>query len=297
MRQKMTPIISVVVLVGPTESRTLDLCVRSVFTSRHCSYEFLLVVNSSSRARISSLRAMYPKARVVSMGGNVGILGLNKAISLCRGDYIFFLDEDCEIRDDGLEQLARKFQAFPPKIAAIAGNVYNVNSKSFFWKRTPSLTQHTLFTFPGGATAFRKEPLREVGGFDDDFFLWLHEDDLALRLLGKGYEIAFEKDFRILHHDKEGEFRPFQAEMIFRNKAWLNMKHFSYGVLPLLMVRDLVWMVSFSLYKKTLWAFFHAVLGYAGGYFSSAHVRNKRMVMPLELQLKILVAYLSYTNG
>lgn len=296
MKHTPHPIVSVIVLVGPKKSATLDLCVGSVRRSSYRRYELLLIVNSSSRTYLSYLRARHPAARVVSMGKNVGISGLNKGIDMSRGRYVFFLDEDCEIEKDGLKMLVQRFQREPMNVAAIAGNVYNMNQKSYFWKRVPWLSGHSLFTFPGGATAFRKESFRAVGGFDEDFFLWLHEDDLALRLLGKGHQILFDPAVRVLHRDQELHFRPFQAYTIFRNKAWLNAKYFSCGLFPLITLRDLVWITSFALYKRTLLALFWAIAGYAVGYATAGQMKKKRSRLPLALQWKFLRAYFRYTN-
>ncbi len=291
------PIISVVVLVGPTTGSHLGACIASILQSDYSRYELILVANTASDRRIRSLRKEYPSAKVIGMGRNTGIEGYNTGIREAKGEFVLILDEDCEIQKDILGLYVDRFRKESGQTAAIAAHVYNVNQKSPFYRKVPWLDGRTLFTFPGGATAFRKKAIDDVGGFDTEFFLWLHEDDLALRLLDRGYRIVFDSHVRIVHHDQESEYREFQANLIFRNKAWLNIKYFSLFLWPILLIRDVVWMISFAFYKRNFSAFTHSVAGYLAGYNGLSGVWKKRSVLSPQLQIAVLYRLLTYRNS
>ncbi len=291
------PVVSVVILIGPQGSANLGCCISSVLHSDMQMFELILVVNSSSKKMVRLLKTSFPEARIISMKKNSGIEGYNTGIRAALGEYVFILDNDCEIQKDTLRQLVATFGMQPPQTVALATDVYNVESKTTFYNAVPWLNAKTLFTFPGGATMFKKDALMSVGGFDRDFFLWLHEDDLTLRLLNRGYSIGYGSGIRVFHHDQESVYRPLQAKLIFRNKAWLNLKYFSMLFWPFLVVRDVLWIVSYAVYKKTPRAFIDAVTGYITGYIQARSAWKKRSVIAFTLQMRMNGRYWSYHNS
>jgi GT2 family glycosyltransferase len=57
-----------------------------------------------------------------------------------------------------------------------------------------------VFNFCGNGVAFRREVLRDVGLFDDDFFLYYEDTDLSWRLRAKGYAVRYEPSAVLRHH-------------------------------------------------------------------------------------------------
>lgn len=295
MPANRTPVISVVILVGPVIHDTLNLCVSSLTISTGLPFEILLIVNASKTGEHKKLKGMYKNARVIFMGRNSGIAGYNEGIRIARAPYILLLDEDCEVQGDTITRFVRALKKSPDVVGAVAGNVYNIGQKRVFYKKIPKIGR-SLTTFPGGATAFKKDIFKKTGMFDEDFFLWIHEDDLAIRILEHGYSIQFDESITVLHHDKESSMRPFQATLIFRNKAWLNIKYFSFPLLPVLVFRDIFWIMSYSFYKRNSMTLAYAFAGYVWGYASFWRIFRKRRVISRGLQMSLLRFYFTYRN-
>jgi GT2 family glycosyltransferase len=57
-----------------------------------------------------------------------------------------------------------------------------------------------VFTFCGNGVAFRREVLDRVGLFDDDFFLYYEDTDLAWRVGAHGWTIRYEPSAVLRHH-------------------------------------------------------------------------------------------------
>lgn len=290
------PVISVVVLVGPVIHDTLDRCMSSLARSSGVSFEILLVANASKAGAHAKLQGTYKNARVIFMGRNSGIAGYNAGIRKARAPYVLLLDEDCQVRNDALSKFVHALTSSPPKTAAVAGNVYNVGQKRVFYQKVPKI-DGSLTTFPGGATAFKKDMFNKTGMFDEDFFLWIHEDDLAIRILENGYSIQFDETITVEHHDEEAAMRPLQATLIFRNKAWLNVKYFSFLLLAVLVLRDVFWIMSYALYKRSIMAFGYAAAGYMWGYATSVRMLAKRRMIRWGLQASLIKFYFTYRNG
>ena len=57
----------------------------------------------------------------------------------------------------------------------------------------------------GAAMIARTGLVRNLGGFDEDFFLYGEEQDLALRIRQSGFEIGFIPDAVVVHHGGQSE--------------------------------------------------------------------------------------------
>jgi GT2 family glycosyltransferase len=294
MNRVKTPDVSVVIIVGPAAGPHLDACIRSVRASRGISYEIILVINAIKRG-LPSWKRRFSDCRIEFTGANLGVTAYNVGIQKSRSNAILLLDEDCEVEVYTLARLYKRMVS-AHAVGAVAANVWNEGSKRRFYITIPTGPQG-LFTFPGGATMVNKQAMRDIGGFDETFFLWLHEDDVAIRMMEKNYKIVFAPDAQVRHHDVESVFRPRQAQYIFRNKAWFNVKHFSLVLFPLLMLRDSVWIVLYSWQKQTLAALWHAVLGYCRGYAQGNVAMRVRQTVSWRIQLLWVRFYLLYRNG
>jgi GT2 family glycosyltransferase len=79
----------------------------------------------------------------------------------------------------------------------------------------------------GGAALYRRTMLRELGGFDADFFAYLEDVDLAWRARLAGWHCLFQPQARVLHAHSAtlGDASPFKRFLLGRNKVWLLAKN------------------------------------------------------------------------
>jgi GT2 family glycosyltransferase len=92
-----------------------------------------------------------------------------------------------------------------------------------------------------GAAMYRRELFHDVGLFDEDFFMYLEDVDLAWRARLAGWRCVFAQDARVLHHHSAtaGEHSPFKLYHLGRNKIWLIAKNYPafdlFAYLPLIL--------------------------------------------------------------
>jgi hypothetical protein len=81
-------------------------------------------------------------------------------------------------------------------------------------------TAEDVFLMCGAATCLRTEALRQVGVFDDDFFLYYEDTDLSWRLQAAGWRIRYTPDavVRHLHSASSGEWSPLFTFHVERNR-------------------------------------------------------------------------------
>jgi GT2 family glycosyltransferase len=84
-----------------------------------------------------------------------------------------------------------------------------------------------VFLLCGAATCLRAEALREVGVFDDSFFMYYEDTDLSWRLRAAGWSIRYVPDavVRHLHSASAVEWSPFFTFHVERNRLLLLAKN------------------------------------------------------------------------
>jgi len=80
----------------------------------------------------------------------------------------------------------------------------------------------------GGAALYARRMLDEIGGFDEDFFAYLEDVDLAWRARLAGWRCLYQPQARLLHAHSGtfGEGSPFKSFLLGRNKVWLIAKNY-----------------------------------------------------------------------
>jgi len=107
--------------------------------------------------------------------------------------------------------------------------------------------------------------LKEIGGFDEDFFAYADDADLGLRARLLGWTCVYVPDAVVAHQHSSttGSYARDKIYWVERNRFWLAVKSFP---LPLLLLNPF-----FTLYRW-LWNLLAAFLGQgAAGHFRRGH--------------------------
>jgi GT2 family glycosyltransferase len=121
-----------------------------------------------------------------------------------------------------------------------------------------------------GAALYRREMLEEVGGFDEDFYAYLEDADLAWRARQQGWRCLYAPDARVLHrHSATGlEGSPFKSFHLGRNKVWMLTKNYPFRALwyavPLVILYDLAAMLYALVALRDVHALRGRLAGLAG---------------------------------
>lgn len=228
------PLVSIVLVNFRTPAMTLD-CVASL--ARHCravSSEIIVVDNGSGDNSLERLRDAAVPLIIEPLSVNVGFGGgCNAGARVARGKYIYLLNTDTLMEEDSVGVLAgflertdsavavgsrlrrpdgtlqRAAFRFPTPLRVLLGaeNVGEVLERRF-----PALRDRLSLFIPeerlatpcrvdwcsGASLMIRASAYHEIGGFDEDFFLYAEEIDLCHRLLRFG-ETWFTPETAVIH--------------------------------------------------------------------------------------------------
>lgn len=204
-------------------------------------YEVLVVDNGSSTGTVAELRRL-EGVRVVETGLNGGFAaGVNRCLAEAapEADVIVVLNSDTEVQPGALDALAAA--ARRPGVGLAAPIVLNRqrNVQRSAHRRFPTLaTTWASICAPlafaqllveryvphatalsvaeheagepalhvmGAVMAFRRDAWRDVGPFDERFFLYLEETDWQLRLHDAGWRVTLVPEARVLHLHRGGD--------------------------------------------------------------------------------------------
>jgi len=123
--------------------------------------------------------------------------------------------------------------------------------------------------FPSGSAAlYRRAMLDQIGGFDDDFFLYCEDTDLGLRARWAGWKCLYVPDAVVQHHYSQsaGAASPLKAYHVERNRLFVLVKNFPLGMLlraPFVSIARYAWHFRYLLAGRGSAARFRAS-GHAG---------------------------------
>jgi GT2 family glycosyltransferase len=193
-------------------AETLDSLVRQ--TTPH---SVVVVDNASTDGTKELLAERFPHVRVVPLPENVGFgRAVNRGVAAAETDVVVLVNNDviCEpkflerllepLHDDSVAMVAGVLlQHDRPHLVDSAGIELDTTLRSWdaVWNRpVTDLARASEPVGPcGGAAAFRTAAFREVGGFDETFFAYWEDVDLALRLRLAGHRCVRANDARALH--------------------------------------------------------------------------------------------------
>jgi GT2 family glycosyltransferase len=219
--------ISVIIVNWNTKKLLLD-CLRSVFqTIQDIPFEVWLVDNASTDGSVRAAKASFPTIHVIENERNLGFAAANNlAFRKMKGRYALLLNTDALLTDRAVMEL-HEFMQTTRQTALACGQLLNLdgskqNSIANFPSLLSLLSNETVLRillpkkFPskrheyeapieidsgiGACMMIRKKALDEVGLFDERYFFFFEETDLALRMKRSGWKVYFVPAARIYHY-------------------------------------------------------------------------------------------------
>ena len=156
------------------------------------------------------------------LGKNKGFTGAcNAGARVATGDYLLFLNDDCEMTEDALQKMVGFLEenedivATQPIITkSLEPSAQNLGHTTIenigFWVDTKigkayPVTEtlrekdRSIYGLSGTCLLIRKDVFEKVGMWDESFHSYLEDVDLAIRLQKAGYKVAPCLDVEVTH--------------------------------------------------------------------------------------------------
>jgi GT2 family glycosyltransferase len=250
---------SAVVIPNWNGAQWLGGCLDAVAEQTHPPDELVVVDGASSDNSIRILADHRTAPRVVQLGENLGFgAAANRGIAAVRAEAVALLNTDVVVSADWLERVLAAL-AGDPEAAAVATKMValddagRIDDTGDFLRRDGVAVQrgklkrdNGRWDAPGevwgacaGAALYRRDAVVDVGGFDERFFMYLEDVDLALRLRMAGGRCRYEP--AVARHASKGSSRQLarpSAGWVARNTVLLVAKSFPLRWAPLVLYRQ-----------------------------------------------------------
>jgi GT2 family glycosyltransferase len=178
-------------------------------------HEVIIVENGSTDGSAEFIRETFPHLQLLAFPDNAGFAGgVNRGIrpALEQGaDYVVLLNNDAIPAPDWLECLVRTAETYPEfgiitsKIRYLddsrldsTGDFYTTWGMPFPRGRSEvdegqydKPDQQVVFGASGGASLYRADMLRQIGLFDERFFLYYEDVDISFRAQLAGWPVRY----------------------------------------------------------------------------------------------------------
>ncbi len=221
-----------VVIVSYNTREVLRRCLLTLQTeSALLPFELFVVDNGSRDQSVEMVARDFPGVRLIDTSNNLGFAAANNlALALATGEYVVLLNSDAFLQpgalqravermesepgtglgggrligeDGGWQPSARQFPSLLNDFLSLSGLAHRYQ-KSRFWGRADRtwadpLQEADTDWVPGAFSIIRASVLKQVGTFDEDFFLYYEEVDLCRRIKAAGYAVRYCPEVVVIH--------------------------------------------------------------------------------------------------
>ncbi|MGD0081492.1 MAG: glycosyltransferase family 2 protein [Methanoregula sp.] len=253
------PLISVVI-VNFNGQRFLSDCFSSLFRETYPKFEVILIDNASRDGSVEFVREKFPDVKIFVQKSNLGFAGgANSGIRKAQGEFIFTLNNDTMVSAGCLDELIKPMMEDPGVGVCASKMVFpdgRINSTAICISRSGAAWDRGIFEEDhgqydrkeevfgacAGAALYRKAMLDQIGLFDEDFFAYMEDVDLAFRARLSGWTCIYVPTATIIH--KHGGTSGFNSDLSIyyrnRNVVWTVVKNFPVKML----IAYLPWIVG-----------------------------------------------------
>lgn len=187
------PLVSLIV-VTYNSARLLPACLDALLATEYAPFELLVIDNASSDGTPALVAAHYPQARLLANTANLGFgRACNLGAAAAQGELLVFLNPDVIVPPGWLGVLAQRMREHPD-----AGIICPTTLDHGQAPPPPAAPADTA-AVPGCAMLVRRAAWRQLGGFDERFFLYWEDTDLCWRAWLLGWRVLEEFEAYVFH--------------------------------------------------------------------------------------------------
>lgn len=258
------PLVSVII-VNYNGRIFLQKCISSLLVQSYPAIEIILVDNGSSDDSIEYVKKEFPSIRIIANKGNLGFAkGNNIGIKAANGELIATANNDTVVVSKWVEELVKAINS-DENVGMCASkmlfmkNPELINSTGICISRSGACWDRGMFESDkgqyesigevfgpcAGAAMYRKSMLDEIGLFDEDFYAYMEDADIAFRGRLAGWKCLYVPKAVVYHaHGATGGYgTDYTIYYGNRNIIWNSFKNFPYRLL----ITSLPWIVGRNL--------------------------------------------------
>lgn len=244
-----------IVIITFHSKKEIKNLITSLSVYRSKKTNIIIVDNASIDETFLSFKKLFPDIHIVKNRKNLGFAkAANQGAKIAKGEYLLFLNPDTVVNPETVQTIIKVLKS--KKDAPIVGcktfnkdgslqpscgnfpTISNIildripilnkifstelirNEKYYEKEQTPDWVSGAFFLV-------KKSIFEELGGFDEQYFLYVEDVDFCYRAKKAGYKIYYTPNASIIHFDqgKSKERKKFKALQMRRGFSLFFSKH------------------------------------------------------------------------
>jgi len=251
-------------IVNFNTKEPLKQCLKSIQDNiKGLTYEVIVVDNNSKDGSVDMLKDEFAFVKLIVNEENRGApVAKNQSFREAKGKYVLILDSDIEILPGAIMEMFH-FMDMNPEIGILGPRVLfpNHHPQHSCNKSAPNLwsafinkflffsnlrykfyrskigsaylkrrySQPEEFVWLGGMCLLvRQEVIQQIGGMDENFFIYLDDTDFCLQTKNAGWKVYYLPSASVIHHMGKGvgQFSNFLYPKIYKGELYFFKKYY-----------------------------------------------------------------------
>jgi GT2 family glycosyltransferase len=238
-------LISIIIINYRQKCFLID-CIKSIYNVlKSCPFE-VIVINNSPEENLNNIQVEFKNLKIIENENKGFAQANNLGARYSQGNYLLFLNCDTLIKNDFLNDLIGNLGNKEFGAAGLRMNNPDGSFQLSFWKENTFFNEisnkkaeklfrkkdtgyisrisgsHNIVTpvewVSGAALFIRKNVFAEIGGFNENYFLFYEDADLCKRLKNKESDIYFFPSSDIVHFKGENVNKEFSDTTYYYSK-------------------------------------------------------------------------------
>jgi len=307
-----------VAIVNYNSDKWLVKSLRALRRQTHKPAKVIVIDNNSTDNSMDGIKEQFPEFECFLLDENIGFASANNlAIESCTTPLVALLNPDAFPEPGWLGALVRASAQYPESASfgslllqadhpsRIDGVEDVYHASGLVWRgghgrllNDGDAWGREIFSPCAAAALYRVDVIRNVGGFDEDFFCYLEDVDLGFRLRLAGWSSRFIPEAKVRHvggATNGGKHSNFSIYHGHRNLTWAFVKNMPgpllWLLLPLHIFMTLVCflhMIHIGRTKIFVISKWHALFGLSRAWRKRKQIHSARKVSVINVITKIL---------
>lgn len=205
-----------VLIVSTNQKDYIDNCLNSLKSIYlNSDFEIIIVDNNSSDGTPEFLAKNYPDVKLIKTENKGFCSANNLGARNAEGEYLVLLNPDTKVFEGALEELVRnlnnkektitvpKILLYDGKSINTVGIINHFTGLGFTKGLGESIDEYNepeyMTSISGACFCIKKQDFMELGGLDEQFFLYMDDAEFSWRLKSKGYKVVYVPNSVICH--------------------------------------------------------------------------------------------------
>lgn len=244
-----------VIVVAYNSGKWIEQCIASIKSQSMADFECFVIDNDSTDGSFDNAHDIDDRFKIIHMDKNLGFAAANNfAAQKARAPWLALLNPDAFAEPDWLEHLLKatsktnnvtmvgstQYMATEPDKFDGLGDYYHLSGLAWrggFLHPIAPVDWHEAFGPCAAAALYHRKTFLHIGGFDESFFCYHEDVDIAYRMRLIGGNAVQSPDAKV-HHVSSGvcgrasEFAVYHGT---RNRIWTFCKNTPWILMPILL--------------------------------------------------------------